>query len=310
MALYSDPTITGVATENENQHHGAYLGYIAALLSCLVAIFFFVMTQTNKSENKKLATQISAEQTTVDSYSGIKDQLSFYDTSVKDFNSIFSSQVQWGAVLNQFASGLYKGVKITSLQFNSDGTATLSGKLKNYTDYGKFYKSMTDVSSAAYFSDVKVNSVTRASDLETKEGAPAASEEVTFAYTLKLSPTLLKLDDFTYKSNYLTALIAKDNAALAGASASQAEQKKLTDRVYGMQNEQKRLSVESYKQQIEALKAKVVALEADNSKLASDLYQDSYSASRISQNTEAIRTTESQISNLQNRVDTESKNLK
>ena len=318
MALYSDPTITGVAPESENQHKGNYFGYLAVAVSVLIAAVFLVQTLLNKNENKSLQDKIAKEQATVDSYSGIKDQLSFYDSAVKDFTSIFSRQIQWGALLNDLSSRLYKGVKITSLQLNADGTATLTGKLKNYSEYSKFYNTMTDASSSIYFSDVKVGSVTRASDLDLKKGAesgaktttPVNTEEVIFTYNLKLSPLLLSADDYDYKINYLSALIAKDVAAMSDSSLSQAVKQTLSERIGGMKTEQARLSVESSKRELEKLKAKTIALESENTKLVAELYQDSYSASKISQNTEAIRVISAQITTLQSKIEAESNNLK
>lgn len=194
MTTYTDPTIVQLG-EKPRLQIGALLTLIAGITAVLGVVGFFVVTaqvEANTAEMEKSAVQAERRLKELDS---VAKQLTELDTMAKNLHTVFDTQKRWELVLGTVEQRLYRNMAVTSMIFNEKGDLIFTGYVKDYVDYAKMYRSLTDTDGARYFSLVRPGTITR---VKANTAAPSSSTPsvipdnyVSFSFTLTLQPKVL-----------------------------------------------------------------------------------------------------------------------
>ncbi|CAN5178344.1 hypothetical protein BH11PAT4_BH11PAT4_3290 [soil metagenome] len=193
MTTYTDPTIVQLG-EKPRLQSGTIITLIAGIISVLGVVGFLVVTSQVSANTEKLEKSSAQSERRLKELDTVATQLTELDTMATNLHSIFDKQKRWEAVLGTVEQRFYRNMAISSMTFTEQGELTFTGYARDYVDYAKIFRSLTDENGQRYFSLVKPGVIAKIKPsaktaVANVQGIP--DNYVTFSFTLTLQPTIL-----------------------------------------------------------------------------------------------------------------------
>jgi hypothetical protein len=193
VTTYTDPTIVQLG-EKPRLQSGTIITLIAGVISVLGVVGFLVVTSQVSANTEKLEKSAAQAERRLEELDTVAAQLTELDIMATNLHSIFDTQKRWEAVLGTVEQRFYRNMAISSMTFTDKGDLVFTAYAKDYTDYAKIFRSLTDKDGQRYFSLVKPGVIAKIKPSAKTgvlgvQGVP--DNYVTFSFTLTLQPTIL-----------------------------------------------------------------------------------------------------------------------
>lgn len=213
MAQYSDPTIV-VDLQSKKKVKPASWYLLASAILCLGAVgYYFFQSAQLDTEIEKTNGSVASLQKTYADFSSTKKDLETLSSQASNLDLLFAGQKQWPKVLDLLQLGLYPDMVVTSLQLRDTGEVILAGYTRDYTDYAKIFLSFTNDNAKKFWVAAKPGGVTK---LEENKEYPNLL--VQFAFSLTLSPSILNVTKYNYKT--VQDSITKASISTSGSAST------------------------------------------------------------------------------------------
>jgi Tfp pilus assembly protein PilN len=194
VATYTDPTIIQLG-EKPRLQLGVLLTLIAGIVALLGVVAFFVITSQVKAETTSINKASAAAERKLNDLNTVAVQLTELDAMANNLRNVFDNQKRWAVVLGTVEQRLYRNMVVTSMTFTEKGEMVFAGYTRDYVDYAKIYRSLTDKEGSAYFSVVRPGTISKVKGNTKTAGGTSTStipeNYISFTFTLTLQPKVL-----------------------------------------------------------------------------------------------------------------------
>ncbi len=194
MTTYTDPTIVQLG-EKPRLQIGTIFTLVAGVLAAVGVVGFVLLTSQVSANTEDLDKKSVQAERRLKELDSVAAQLTELDTMAKNLHGVFDNQKRWESVLGTVEQRFYRNMAITAMTFTDKGDLTFTGYAKDYTDYAKIFRSLSDKDGSRYFSLVKPGVIAKVKSTGAKTAAAGSAvlpdNYVTFSFTLTLQPNVL-----------------------------------------------------------------------------------------------------------------------